>query len=109
MTARFELRARDAAPHATVELHGEVDATNASAFEDQLSARSSSGPVVLDLSRAAYLDSAGFEVLDRLVAAGAVIVVISPTSVIRRAAAVMSLPCHDTVDLALTEAGRTSE
>jgi len=101
MTARFELLPSDAAPDAAFELHGEVDLTNAAELEEELSARAASGPVVLDLSRAAYFDSAGFEVLDRLVASGGVIVVISPTSAIQRAASVMSLPRHDTVAQAL--------
>lgn len=101
MTTRFELRASDAAPQSAIELHGEVDASNAEEFEGQLVARSAAGAVVLDLTRAAYFDSAAFEVLDRLVAAGAVIVVISPTSVVRRAASLMALPCHDTVERAM--------
>jgi anti-anti-sigma factor len=101
MRTRFELVPSGAAAPAAVELRGEVDATNAADLEAQLAARSSAGPVVLDLSRAAYFDSAAFEVLDRLVAAGAVIAVISPTSVVARAASVMSLPCHDTVEQAM--------
>jgi anti-anti-sigma factor len=101
MRTRFELLPSAAEPNGAVELHGEVDATNAPELEDQLMARSSAGPVVLDLSRAVYLDSAAFEVLDRLVGSGAVTVVISPTSVIHRAALLMGLPCHDTVELAL--------
>jgi hypothetical protein len=58
------------------------------------------GPLIFDLSAAAYFDSAGFEVLDRRLATGGLIAVVSPTSALRKAASLMSVPFHDTVEAA---------
>jgi anti-sigma B factor antagonist len=78
------------------ELHGEVDAANAAGFEAAL-ARLAEPALVIDLSQAGYLDSAGFAALDRLFAKTALAVVIAPDSVLRTAAQLMGLPVHDTV------------
>jgi len=100
-SARFELRQIEAGPHPVIELRGEVDATNAAAFGRELCAHTATGPAILDLSPAEYLDSAGFAVLFRLLPSGAVILVISPTSVLRKAASLVSIAFHDTVDQAM--------
>lgn len=47
---------------------------------------------------ATYFDSAGLEVMDRLLGTDSLIVVISPASPLRRAAALMSVPFHDAVE-----------
>jgi anti-anti-sigma factor len=99
-SAQFELLQVEAAPQPVIELRGEIDATNAADFDREICAKTASGPAILDLSPAAYLDSAGFEVLDRLLATGSLIVVISTTSVLHKAASLMSVPFHDTVDQA---------
>ena len=71
---------------------GDVDVTNAEDFTESISALSSVRPVVVDLSLLNYLDSAGFDALDRLLAADKVSIVIAPDSPIHRAAVVMELP-----------------
>ena len=78
-------------------LRGEVDASNAEDFDRALGGWAASGAVIVDLSAAAYLDSGGFEVLDRHLATGALMTVVSTTSVLRKAASLMSVPFHDTV------------
>ena len=98
-SARFELVQTDGSP-LLIELRGEIDSTNAAAFDQALAEVVNSGPVILDLSAVAYFDSAGFEVLNRALSAGCLIVVVSPTGIIRRAASLMSVPFHDTIDQA---------
>ncbi|OBI47442.1 hypothetical protein A5707_19350 [Mycobacterium kyorinense] len=78
---------------------GEIDASNADDFAKSVGALSDE-PVILDLSGLRYLDSAGFAALDRLLAAGAVVVVVSPDSVVYKAAQLMALPFHPDVETA---------
>ena len=82
-----------------VEIRGEIDAGNAASFETAL-ADLASPALVVDLSGAGYLDSAGFAVLDRLLARTALAVVVAPGSVLRTAAQLVGVPIHDTVDQA---------
>lgn len=56
--------------------------------------------LVVDLSRTGYLDSAGFAVLDHLLAKAALAVVVTPGSVLRTAAELMSIPIYDTIEQA---------
>ena len=107
-SARFELLQIEAEPRLVLELRGEVDVTTAADFDRELSLQTASGMAILDLSPAAYFDSAGFEVLDRHLATGSLIVVISPTSPVRRAATLMSVPFHDTVNRAMGAATQKS-
>jgi len=100
-SARFELLQIEAGPHPVIELRGEIDAANAADFDRELCAHTASGPAILDLSPAAYLDSAGFEVLCRLLPASPLILVISPTSVLHKAAKLISVPFHNTVNQAM--------
>ncbi len=99
--ARFELLQIEDGPPAVRELRGEIDATNAADFGDALRAETASGPVILDLSRAAYFDSAGFQVLDGLLATRSLSVIISATSVLGRAASLMGVRFHATLDQAM--------
>lgn len=99
---RFALRRIDAARNGevpAVALSGEVDAVNAPALEEALR-EISPGTLVLDLTGAEYFGSAAFALLDRLIARGAA-VVLGPGAVIRRAALLMNVPLHDTVEQAL--------
>ncbi len=59
-----------------------------------------SGPLVIDLSDVGYFDSAGFAVLDHLLAKAALAVVVTPGSVLRTAAELMSIPIYDTIEQA---------
>jgi anti-sigma B factor antagonist len=98
----FELRTTGPVTAGTVpvvEVGGEIDAGNAASFEKAL-ADLASPALVIDLSGAGYLDSAGFAVLDRLLARTALAVVVAPGSVLRTAAQLVSVPFHDTVDQA---------
>jgi anti-anti-sigma regulatory factor len=80
-------------------LRGDVDGANAAELEAALT--DLAGPaLIVDLSEAGYFDSAGFAVLDRLLARLSLAVVISPDSVLRAAAELMGVPFHDTVDQA---------
>lgn len=81
----------DGAP-SVANVSGEVDVTNAEDFTESITALSEGRPVVVDLSRLSYLDSAGFNALDQLLAGDRVLIVIAPDSPIHRAAVVMELP-----------------
>jgi anti-sigma B factor antagonist len=98
----FELRtaepgAGEVIPVAAV--RGDVDAGNAADFEAALAALASPA-LVVDLSGASYVDSAGFAVLDRLLARTVLAIVLVPGSVLRTAAQLIGIPFHDTVDQA---------
>ena len=98
----FELRTSGTVPGQDIpvaEVSGEVDAASAAGFEAALAGLAVPA-LVVDLSQASYLDSAGFAVLDRLLAKAALAVVVSPGSVLRTAAELMSIPIHDTVEQA---------
>jgi anti-anti-sigma factor len=79
---------------------GEIDVTTAAEFVAAVDAVDGPRPLIVDLSGLLYLDSAGFVALDDLLARQAIVIVLSPESPIRTAAALMGLPCHDTVDAA---------
>lgn len=85
----------------TLELAGEIDASNAEELDHALGEHAGSIPLILDLSAAEFFDSAGFAVLDRRLAGGGLLVVISSDSLIRRAASLINVPFHDSVNDAL--------
>ncbi|MBV8862415.1 MAG: STAS domain-containing protein [Mycobacterium sp.] len=83
-----------------VAVTGEVDVTNVGEFTRSVLAVSHNRPIILQLSGLRYLDSAGFAAVDRLLAAGAVVVVLSPDSPVHKAAALMCLPFHHDTETA---------
>jgi anti-anti-sigma factor len=83
-----------------VSVAGEIDVTNAGDFAESIAPLSGTQPIILDLSRLRYLDSAGFAALDRLLADGSVLIVVSPESPIHKAATVIELPFHRDIDSA---------
>lgn len=95
----------------TVAATGELDATNAAKFAAAVEEIAAGQPAVLDLSDLLYVDSAGFAALHRIAARHKVTIALSPHSPLRRAAALMDLPSHDTVEeaaSALSQGGRGS-
>ncbi|MGH2888941.1 MAG: STAS domain-containing protein [Solirubrobacteraceae bacterium] len=108
MITRFELRQIEAEPEASgddpivVEATGEVDATNAADLRAALREIGVLHPLVLDLNGMEYFDSAGFAVLDGLLAQRPIAIVVAPAAVLRRAATLMELPLYDTVEQART-------
>ncbi|MCM6775047.1 STAS domain-containing protein [Nocardia sp. CDC159] len=102
--AAFELHTDGlASAPPTVTVTGEVDVTNAHDFAESIAALPGRRPLLLELSRLGYLDSAGFAALDRLLADDAVVLVLAPDSPIRRAAELVDLPFHgDTAAAART-------
>lgn len=101
--AVFELLAVEtpAGTPSVANVTGEVDATNAEDFTGSITALSAARPIVVDLSRLSYLDSAGFAALDRLLADGIILIVIAPDSPIHRAAVIMDLPFQQDAGSAL--------
>jgi anti-sigma B factor antagonist len=96
----YELRvSADVEPPAATVV-GELDRTNLADFVEDLNAVPGKRPVILDLSELRYIDSAGFGEVIHMVENRAVVVVLGPLSLLRRAAAVMGLPLHDHVDAA---------
>jgi anti-sigma B factor antagonist len=93
---------------AEIAVTGEIDAANADSFAQSVIDMCHDQPVVVDLSRLVYLDSAGFAALDHVLAAGAVVVV-SPDSLIHRAAELMNLPFHPDVDTARRTLGHAGD
>jgi anti-anti-sigma regulatory factor len=84
-----------------VQVHGEVDAANATELSDAL--REVASPdLIIDLSVVSYFDSAGFAMIDRLLDEVRAVVVISPDSVMRPAAELINLPFFDSVSAART-------
>lgn len=79
---------------------GEIDATNAVDFARAVADLPGPRPAILDLSRVSYLDSSGFAQLDRLLGHQAVVIVLSAASHLRRAADIVGMPYHDSVDTA---------
>lgn len=78
---------------------GEVDATNVGDFEAAVESASAGG-LVLDLSELTYCDSAAFAAFDRLVSGKKVAIVLGEKSPARRAAELLGLPTHPSVELA---------
>lgn len=93
---------------AEVAVTGEIDAANADTFAQSVIEMCHDQPVIVELSRLIYLDSAGFAALDHVLAAGAVVVV-SPDSLIYRAAELMNLPFHPDVGAARRTLGLTGD
>jgi anti-anti-sigma factor len=79
---------------------GEIDITNAPAFSAAIEEIPRTRPTILDFSAVRYLDSAGFAALSDILAARKVAIVIPASSPVRRAAALMSLPHHATLNSA---------
>lgn len=98
-SANYDLRVLPGEPPVVV-VTGEIDMTNASAFEEAANAAAGRGPLVLDLAGLGYLDSAGLATLDHMVGGDRAAVVIPPASPLFRAAVLMELPRYDTVDQA---------
>ena len=111
-TADFQLAALSPSgdPVPVLQVRGEIDATNAARLWDGLVGLACD-PVVIDLSDVGYFDSAGFAVLDRLLAYGTVAVVAPPGSVVRTAMTLLELRFCDSIDAARaylrTERGET--
>lgn len=80
---------------AVLRVRGEIDTTNAHEFGALLARHPR--PLVIDLGPILYCDSAAFAVLDRVLASGTVALAVAPPSPIRRAAAVVGLPVHDSL------------
>jgi anti-sigma B factor antagonist len=92
----------DCPPAAPAEMAvtGEIDVTNADEFAQSVMALDNGRPIILQLSGLGYLDSAGFAALDRLLAQGAIVVVLSPESIVHKAAELMELPFHHDAETA---------
>lgn len=90
----FTLHELGDGPTTVVAAAGEIDATNADDFAQSVGALPGPRPVILELSGLQYMDSAGFAALDRLLAQGAAVLVVSPESLVYRAAQLLELPFH---------------
>jgi len=82
-----------------VTVTGEIDLTNADDFATEITHLPGPGPTIVDFTRLRYLDSAGFAVLDPMLADGTIVIVLPPTSPLRKAADLVGLPCHPRIDL----------
>jgi anti-anti-sigma factor len=97
---------------AVARLSGELDLSNATAVEDQVTSRLGGvTSVAVDLAGLRYLDSAGLALLSRLASrlagpGGALRLVVPPDAVVRRALWISGLaeaiPVDETVEAALT-------
>lgn len=95
--SRFQIHTAPAngTPHPVVAtVTGEVDAANAAEFSCAVRELAGSRPVIVDLSQAYYIDSAGFAALDRLLADKMIVLVMAPDSVLSKAAELMCMPTH---------------
>ncbi len=90
----------DGASCRIIEVLGEVDVTNVAQLQHEL-VQLAPGPLIIDLSRAGYFDSAGLAVLDHLLARQPIAIVAAPASILRTAMTLLHLPFHDTVHAAL--------
>jgi anti-sigma B factor antagonist len=102
----------DARTPVEVIVTGEVDASNVGEFARSVQELPGERPVILQLSRIKYLDSAGFAALDRLLAENAVVIVLSPDSFMYRVAELMCIPLHHdtkTARRALRDAAKSHE
>lgn len=100
-TTAFELRPANDSGARITGVAGEVDTTNAAQFTAAVRELPGHRPLVLDIGGLSYVDSAGFAALDRLLADETIVIVLAPHSVIHKAATLVGLPCHDTVEIAL--------
>lgn len=98
----YDLDVDDRADPPAAMLTGELDRTNAAHFVAALDGVPGRRPLILDLSRLRFIDSAGFAAVIRMVEQQIVVLVVEPVSLLRRAATVMGLPMHDHVDSART-------
>jgi anti-sigma B factor antagonist len=98
--AVFQLHNPETDHPALVSVTGEVDVTNVREFTRSVLAASDNRPIILELSGLRYLDSAGFAAVDRLLADGSVVVVLSPDSLVHKAAELMCLPFHHDTETA---------
>ena len=92
--ACFDLERREHPGAIVLEAGGEIDASNAEAFEREIREVCAAAPAVLDLSGVEYLDSAGFAALDRLLTTSSITIVLRADSVVYKAATLMALPHH---------------
>lgn len=96
MNFQLQLAGAPAGGAVTVEIRGDVDATNSADLSNAL--RDLASPaLIVDLSLVDYFDSAAFAMIDRLLGQAPVAVVISPGSVVRTAAELVNLPFHDSL------------
>ena len=79
---------------AEIAVTGEVDASNVEEFTRSVRGLPGDRPVILQLSKIKYLDSAGFSALDRLLADAEVLLVLAPGSFMYRVAELMCMPIH---------------
>jgi anti-sigma B factor antagonist len=84
----------DGSAPAEVTVTGEVDASNVGEFTRSVRRIPGQRPLILQLSRVRYLDSAGFSALDRLLADDEIVIVLAPDSFMYRVAKLMCLPLH---------------
>jgi len=96
-----ELPAASGSTVPAVQIHGEVDAANATDLSNALHELATPA-LIIDLSLVGYLDSAGFAMIDRLLDEIQVVLVVSPDSVIRPAAELINLPFYDSLAEART-------
>jgi ABC-type transporter Mla MlaB component len=87
----------DRPPAALAEVSGEIDVTSATEFTSAIHASTEVDPLIVDLTRLTYIDSAGFAALDYLLHKRAITIVINPRSLIHGAAKLVALPCYDTI------------
>lgn len=98
--AEFEMHTAVDSRPVEVTLTGEVDASNVVGFDQSVREIPGGRPIILDLSSAKYLDSAGFSALDKLLADNEIVIVLAPTSFMFRVAELMCLPIHHDVEAA---------
>jgi anti-sigma B factor antagonist len=93
--AEFQLQThRGGSAHPEVVVTGEVDASNVIEFTRSVRELPGARPVILQLSRVRYLDSAGFSALDRLLSEDEIVIVLAPDSFMYRVAELMCMPIH---------------
>jgi anti-sigma B factor antagonist len=99
--AQFELHTSptNGDPTATeVTVIGEVDASNVADFTQALQELPGPRPLILHLSQVRYIDSAGFAALDPQLADKTILLVMTPDSLMYRAAELMCMPVHRSAD-----------
>lgn len=116
--AKLQIRVQNAQGPAVVRLAGEIDLSNASRLQDQLSVLVERGHVVVDLSEVTFIDSTGLSAFivghRRATAAGTGMHLAGATGTVRRLLELTQLDRHldhhDALDGALqaAEAARTA-